>query len=546
MKKSSFIHGAVIATAAIVISKILGIIYVIPFYSLIGEKGGALYGYAYSIYGLFLNLSTAGVPFAISKITSEYAALKQYYLKEKTYKVAKYLMCTLGLIFFIVLIFFAPLVSDLFIGNIEGGNTKDDVTFVIRIISSALLIVPILSVTRGYLQGHKYITPSALSQVVEQFVRVLIIVLGSYLCLRVLDISLTNTVGISVFAATIAAFVAYIYLYIKLRRHKKDIVVKCEETEVEKKITTKTIIKKLLTYAIPFILIDAISSLYSFVDLATINRTFVNIGYSITEAEATISILTTWGSKLNMIVLAVSAGMIVSLVPTIASSHVVGDLKDVRHKINQAIQSLLFVVLPMTIGLSMISTPVWTVFFGTSSELGPMIFKYSIFIALVMSIFNVTISTMHSLGYSKTVVVTIACGLLIKIAINIPFIKLFNVIGLHPSYGVITSTIIANVSTTLFNTLFLKKKIGVKYKDTIINTLKMLIPLAGMMISVYLLSLVIPVTSSRLMSMVYSLVYAIIGGSIYFFIAVKTKIIYKIFGDDIINRVLIKLKLKKV
>ena len=58
----------------IVISKILGIIYVIPFYAIIGEQGGALYGYAYNIYSIFLSLSTAGVPLAVSKIISEYNA----------------------------------------------------------------------------------------------------------------------------------------------------------------------------------------------------------------------------------------------------------------------------------------------------------------------------------------------------------------------------------------------------------------------------------------------------------------------------------------
>lgn len=546
MKKSSFIHGAFIATIAIVISKILGIIYVIPFYSLIGEKGGALYGYAYAIYGLFLNLSTAGVPFAISKITSEYNALGQYYLKERTYKVSKYLMVGLGLIFFVVLIIFAPLVSDLFIGNIKGGNTKEDVTFVIRIISSALLVVPFLSVTRGYLQGHKFIAPSSISQVIEQFVRVVFIIAGSYLCLKVLGVSLTNTVGLSVFAATISAFVAYIYLLIKQKKNERQLNRHIEETAEEKKITTKSIVIKLLTYSIPFILIDAIASLYGFVDMSTINKTMVSLGYKMAEAESVVSILSTWGLKLNMIVLAVSAGMIVSLVPTIASSKATGNMDDVKHKINQALQSLLYVVIPMTVGLSMIATPVWTIFFGSSSELGPMIFSYSIFIALAMSLFNVTISTMHSLGYSKTVVVTIGMGLLVKVLITAPFIKLFNMIGLHPSYGVITSTIFANLSTTLFNTLFLKKKIGIKYKETLIRVLKLLIPLAGMIISVYLLSLVIPSTTSRLLSMVYALTYGVVGGSIYLLISIKTKIIYEIFGDNIINKVLTKLRLKRI
>ena len=71
MKKSTFIKGAFITTLGIVISKILGIVYVIPFHSVIGEDGGALYGYAYTIYLFFMSLSSAGIPLAISKIISE-------------------------------------------------------------------------------------------------------------------------------------------------------------------------------------------------------------------------------------------------------------------------------------------------------------------------------------------------------------------------------------------------------------------------------------------------------------------------------------------
>jgi O-antigen/teichoic acid export membrane protein len=82
MKKNPFIQGAMIATIGIVISKILGIIYVIPFYAVIGQKGGALYGYAYAMYSIFLNLSSIGIPLAFSRLTSEYNALDQHYLKE--------------------------------------------------------------------------------------------------------------------------------------------------------------------------------------------------------------------------------------------------------------------------------------------------------------------------------------------------------------------------------------------------------------------------------------------------------------------------------
>ena len=68
MRKSSFIEGTLIATLAIVFTKVLGIIYVIPFYAIVGTLGSALYAYAYNIYVMFLDISTAGIPNAISKI----------------------------------------------------------------------------------------------------------------------------------------------------------------------------------------------------------------------------------------------------------------------------------------------------------------------------------------------------------------------------------------------------------------------------------------------------------------------------------------------
>ena len=84
MKKNSFEEGTIIATLAIFLVKILGMIYVIPFYSIVGADGGALYSYAYNIYLLFLGISSAGLPNAISKIISEYNALGLIEEKNRT------------------------------------------------------------------------------------------------------------------------------------------------------------------------------------------------------------------------------------------------------------------------------------------------------------------------------------------------------------------------------------------------------------------------------------------------------------------------------
>ena len=188
MKKNEFIEGALIATIAIILSKILGVLYVIPFYNIIGENGGSLYGYAYNIYNFFLIISSAGIPLAISKITSEYNTLGKQ--KEKTFmfKYARKLIFIFSVICFLICFLGANFIANSIVGNLTGGNTVSDVAFVIRSVSFAILVVPILSISRGYLQGHRYITAPSIGQVIEQLVRVLVIVIGSYAALKIFNL----------------------------------------------------------------------------------------------------------------------------------------------------------------------------------------------------------------------------------------------------------------------------------------------------------------------------------------------------------------------
>jgi len=212
MKKNSFIGGAFIATLGIIIVKVIGLLYVIPFNAIIGEQGGALYGYGYNIYNLFLSISSAGFPFAISKLTSEYSALGLKKAVKDTYKIATRLILVISLIIFVLLFIFAPQIGKLIIGDVTGGNTYEDIGFVIRMVSFAILVVPFLSVTKGFLQGHKFITPTSISQIIEQIVRVVVILLGSFIALKVFNSDLKTAVGIAVSGAFFGGIAAYLYL----------------------------------------------------------------------------------------------------------------------------------------------------------------------------------------------------------------------------------------------------------------------------------------------------------------------------------------------
>ena len=392
MKKNSFIQGAVVATFAIILCKILGILYVIPFNAVIGEQGGALYGYAYNIYSIFITISQAGIPLAMSKIISEYHTLGYYNAKEKAFKIGKYLLFGIGLISFLVLFVLAEDIGSLIIGDIQGGNTKEDVAFVIRVISTAILVIPLLSVTRGYFQGHRFITPTSFSQIVEQLIRVLIIVIGSFVMYKVFNFSLTATVGCSVFAATIGGVASYLYLLYKKKKSKKEFLV--QKTKVkEPKITNGQIIKKIFSYALPLIMIDLFRSLYNSVDVVMLVKTLVNdIGYNVSDAESVMSIISTWGLKLNMIIISIVTGLMTSLIPTLTSSFVKNDMEEVKNKINKTYQIILVLAIPMTVGLSLLAKPVWTIFYG-NSVFGPLTYQYLVFVALITAIFTATTTT---------------------------------------------------------------------------------------------------------------------------------------------------------
>ena len=261
MKKNSFVEGTIIATVFIVLVKILGMLYVVPFYGIVGSKGAALYSYAYNIYLIFLSISSAGVPNAISKIISEYDTLGLKEAKTRTYNLSKKIVTILSIISFLALFIFAKSFAHLIIGDMTGGNTINDVATVIRFVSLSILVVPFLSVTKGYLQGHKFMTPSSVSQLLEQIVRIAVMLIGSYTIYKLLNKSLTLAVGISLLGAFFGALVADLYLIIKIRKNKKELDL--DKEYKQDKVTNKEIIKKIATYAIPIIIINLITNVYS-------------------------------------------------------------------------------------------------------------------------------------------------------------------------------------------------------------------------------------------------------------------------------------------
>ncbi len=546
MKKSSFIEGTVIATVAIIFTKILGMLYVIPFYAMVGVQGSALYAYAYNIYVIFLDISSAGLPVAMSKIIKEYNTLGMLDAKVRAYKLGKRVVNFVSVAAFICLFLFAGNIASLILGDLQGGNTINDVAFVIRCVSFAILVIPFLSISKGYLQGHNIINVSSISQVIEQVVRIAVILGGSYIALNIFHLSLTTSVGIAVFGAFCGGIAAILYIVKNMHKHKKELSFTGDIKKDD--ISDSEIIKKILSYAIPFIIIDVGVSVYNFVDMVLISRTMVHLGFDAATTEFITSSVSAWAGKINMVVNAIAMGLTVSLIPNIVEAFTLKKWHLVESRLNKALQIIIVTCVPMVLGISLLSKPIWGIFYGTEElGLGGLVLSVYIFIALFFNIYMVTSSTLQSLNKFKAVYLTTLLGYVTNAFLDVPLMLLCHALGLEPFIGAVLASILGYSLSAISTLVLLNKEHKLKYNETFKVMFKILLPTIMMVLVVVLLKLILPINyMSRLSSIIYVAVISIIGSLVYLFTTYKMGILTLVFGKDYLNKIVKKVTFGKI
>ncbi len=535
MKKNSFIEGTIIATICIIVVKILGMLYVIPFYAIVGSDGGSLYSYAYNIYGLFLEIATAGIPIAVSKLINEFNTLNKQEAKIRTFKIGKKLLSFIAIIAFALLFIFAPQISNLIIGDMTGGNTVQDVTFVIRCVSFSLLVFPFLSVSRGFFQGHNIISVSSISQVIEQVVRVLVIICGSYIALKWLHLDLTIVVGVAVFGAFIGGLSAFFYVRQKLKENKKELHL-VEHFDVKDDVSNKDIIKKIIQYALPVVIVSIAFTIYNNVDMILVLRTMDYLGIDALEAEFIASSISTWAPKISIVVTSIALGLSASLIPNMVEAFTLKKYDDLNHKFNKSLQIILFISLPMCIGISLLASSIWTVFYGYSS-IGTNILAFAIFAPLFTNLYTVCNHTLQSMNKFKWVYISSISGIVINALLDVPFMLLFDSLGAPAYWGATLATIVGFSITILIAVLYLRKEYRFQYHDTKKMFMKMIVPLVTMIVVVLVMKLFIPIDfNSRFACVMYIAVIALVGAFSYFIISHKMGLIDEILGKDYLQK----------
>ena len=371
--------------------------------------------------------------------------------------------------------------------------------------------------------------------------RIVVVLLGSYLAINVFNKDIKTGVAVALSGAFIGGLGALIYLNIKIRKNRKDFIKKDESNIF---ISSKEIVKKIFIYSIPSIIISIVASLYDTTDQILVIRGASLLGYSTSDAEIMGSIIATWGVKICMIVAAIGMAISINTIPHMVSSYINKNYKEVSNKLNQILTTALVIMTPLSIGVSILAKPLYTIFYGESLY-GPLILSVVIFASLLANLNNVLNTALIGISEYKIIYVNTILGVILNLFMDIPFMIIFDKLGLFPVWGASFSSIISFSFSTFLACIMLKQKYNISFKEFNNSIKKVFISSLVFSIPLIILNIFVKWNYSFIVTILIMLVYMLVGASIYIYINCKNGLIYDVFGKDVFIKLKNKLKLRK-
>jgi len=501
-QQAQMLRGTVWLTASNFISRLLGAAYIIPWYIWMGKHGAeanGLFTMGYNIYAWFLLISTAGVPVAVAKQVAKYNTKGQ---EEHSFAMIRgflKFMSLLGLVFAIIMYVLSPIFA-----NLSGGGK--DLIPVMQSLSWAVLIFPSMSVIRGFFQGHNNLKPYAISQIAEQVIRVIWMLLTAYFIMKVGSGDYVEAVTQSTFAAFIgmgASLLVLVYYLWKTGLLQHII----HRPESDNEIDTKALLWDTIREAIPFIVTGSAIQLFQIIDQMTYSNVmswFTN--FSRSELLVQFSYFSANPNKITMILIAVATSIGGVGIPLLTENYVKGDFRAAGKLVQDNLTMLVAFLLPATIGAVAIAEPLYTVFYGKPDSLALGLFILAMLQTVILGLYTVLSPMIQALFQNRKAILYFGYGVLVKLILQVPFIYLFKAYGplLSTTIGLMIPIVLMYKEIHLV-TQFNRKTV---FKRSLLTAILTLIMLLVVLLSAFILGFVIK-PNGRVTSMIY---VALIGG----------------------------------
>ncbi|HJF18909.1 MAG TPA: polysaccharide biosynthesis protein [Enterococcus columbae] len=529
-------RGSAWMTLGNVGSRLIGVIYILPWYAWMGTHGkeaNALFNMGYNVYALFLMISTAGIPAAIAKQVAYYNSKQQYAQSQQLFKKALQFMGLIGLICAAIMYLASPLLA-----RLSGGGAE--LIPVMHSLSAAILIFPCMSVIRGYFQGNQNMQPYAMSQLIEQVIRVFYMLLATFIIIKVMNGSYLTAVVQSTFAAFIGAIASLATLIYFLKKAQLQFEVQKEMSVPGEALDTKVLIIDTIKQAIPFTIVGAGVTIYKLVDQGTYVHMMQSFtSYSKNELIAQMAVFGGNPDKLTMVVIGLATSMAFTSLPLVTEAITQKRYRDLAKLINNNFQLYALLMFPATFGMILLAYPLNT-FFYEPDVLGSKVLVVACLSGLFVGLFMLTSSTLQGMYYNRSAVRFFAVGLVVKIILQYPCILLFQV------YGPLVSTTIGMGISCYLNIRKLQRVSRFNWNLTLRRILLIAILTICMLIVAMIAKAIGGLIFSpehKITAFLLSAFVAGFGGITYIYLILKTRIAEKLLGSSMV-RLRQRLKIK--
>ena len=452
MNEQSTGKSFIALSSAGILVKLLSLLYVPLIIRILGDEGYGIYLASYDIFSLIYVITNSGMQIAISKQIAKFVALDQQQNIVKTFYVGKRILFFIGIVSAILLAISSRTISMLI---------KSDRSYLgILFLSPTIFLTSVLAAYRGLFQGISYMTPVAFSQVLEQIFN---IVLSLMFAIILVNNGLEFGAAGGTVGTTIGALIAIVFLYFIVK--KKKIIYNMSFTtpymncELERRnsVPTKEIVKSFFIYGIPVILTSGIQYVGSVIDLALVKNRLLFAGFNLSESDILYGFLGKYKS-LIYVPLALIVALSSSIIPGLVKSMVLKDKKDLFKKVRFSIKISLFISIPASLILSVLSKPLYQILFSHTYSDGYKLMLYGSILVVFMSIVQIQTTILQSINRFYLVFLSLFIGVLIKLIVNY-FLVGINYININ---GAVISSILSFWVPMLINSVLFVKYMGFK------------------------------------------------------------------------------------
>lgn len=405
---NKFLKGTLILTVSSIVVKVIGSLNWIILSRVLGGEGIGLYQMGFPIYLMAITLSSAGIPVAISIITAEKLAQKDFLGAKRVFNVSLRLLFVTGLVFASALFFGAHWLID------NHWIRDSRAYYSIIALAPAVFFVTFLASFRGYLQGWQIMTPTAASEIVEQLMRVVTMIVFANMFM---PHGLAYAAGGASMGAGVGAFCALLVLMWFYGRLKQKLKADLQQQNpLATRESARAIISRLLRLALPVSMSSLMLPVVANLDLLIVPQRLEAAGFHISQATEFFGYLTGMAVPLINLATIFTAAMTISLVPAISESRALNDVFGIRAKTRTAFRVALIITCPCFVGMDFLAEKIAALIYNAPGA-ADAIQTMSVGI-LLLGLHQISTGILQGLGRTSIPVINMILAAAVKVFLS--------------------------------------------------------------------------------------------------------------------------------